>query len=1298
MTNPRVCRSLLSQRQIVRHLSSPSLSRSFNNADSKKFQHGYDDISFSNLFSLFQPTTPRTKPMYTGRQKIPTTLHYYESIIRLKQATPIDPQHVQKLFSFSSETKKFSYRSDCEIGDIVECVSRDGKDIALGIIVSTNPSKSQIQIYTPEDNLKTFSASCIRFVIPHIFEKKYILRTFPQHLSIPSSSNDSPDTDFFFSPTAFDTNERETYLKLLRLIVGASYERISKDGLEQAFSVIYAHASSYSVRTYSIDEIATNALQISRDREFYYSNTNHILKSMSKLTATLAAHMWTSNMAEFWFTLPHKNGMNEIDYSASPNEPFRSANWLPVPTVAAEDSSTLLSESIDNVVDKDLIIFAKYIKSQIKERYPEKYDIENYQEEEDETENLAELINDDTIVKFSKILGLLRRYIVYPHEKFAPIIDPILQVLYPNVYTNSIDTEDPTSNSLFSRKWYLLHKILIDSNMITTENPYLDSGLLLDYDRGQIVDEYTRRAIGIEPKSVIYSDELHMDITHKKWPKEIPVYAFYLEKHNPKNAKPVEDSQALEDDAQETQASETISEVEENQETEEIEEAEEEDDDDTELKPQQRNHIQTARIAISVEEIASSPNKRKLHIHVPNIASWYLPISKLIGIGIRRARTVWLPEGIRELFPRKTAKRILFADAKMFNDYVTEKLENYEQEKLQRRLKREELLNNEEQQPEQQDSQVHMEPLKKPDLKIMNKPDARCLTFTIEFDIDNPTMWASDDISISLTNIPHESIKFYALEDVGKEMNWILNINETGDDGENQSLTRSSTESPEDTWNMLAMPEDNWSDEVESFSESPMGSRSFGNNRYIQEENNLLIQSETSPTEPTEMDFESYKMENNRIKTITETEKTHFQFIYDFLEENYWKRMKLGRAVYESETEQYDQLVKIGAKVQQQQQEELISTSLISKPSNSSTLLPFLPEFILTESNMVTGEVAAILGRKFGISLLYERQDRLRPFDLELPKQQQTLEYDGTNSSTQTKPSSAMDLWDSNGNLTQTGRYLAASSQYLGSRRITTSPDYIHHGFGLVAGFAGTARPLDDMTHVLNQFQLTATFASSAINLKNRIDKTRNAHEPGSFKSIPWRSISSGELQSIHDTRLVPRSQAFSQLEAISQRYWVLRWLEDEMLDLAPPAQQASRSRGILNVIGSTGSSYLSTMPSGYYVFRCIIVSQPPLQQGSSSSSPDFVQAYCVELGLEVSIALPQDTSESLSSSSINDNKEHNGSKRKKKSSLFDKIKRFGTDEEHQQQQKMKLKEGDRIITTSILELDPISGHIVLGM
>lgn len=806
--------------------------------------------------------------------------------------------------------------------------------------------------------------------------------------------------------------------------------------------------------------------------------------------------------------------------------------WIPVPSIAVEDTQQIVHEFSDT----DFISFASYVKRRIHEN-------NNLPVEGNDDNSLDEYM----LERFSKILAFLKRYIVHPHSNYDHIIDLILKHVYIGV------------SNLMSSGAFSVHRMLLDAGLVGTPNAYLDSGLILDHDNGMIVDEYTDQAQKTEESSLIDDSILHLAESHKKWPRKIPVYAFYS-KLNP----------------------------------------------NTEIK----SDTLQSQLAVSIEtDPAQNSSKWKLHIHIPNIASWYAPTSRTMAIGLRRVRTVWLPEGIRHLFPDQVLDRASFS--------IEKEME------------------------ESEDSQH-------------DDKYTRCLTFSVEMDGWSSTSWGPQDASVSLTLIPNKNINFFALEDLSVALGW------AGADGQHNQSHLDPFEqeahglfdlSPNDVFlgglkdDLTISGDTETNDLLErdaSFSESPMGFRA---------------QSPHAPRQPaTEID-------------ISPLDKKNIETIHEVFQQNYWKRIEEGQAVYETETDQY--LVTIGSKRASSQLGIPTDRLLLNNTPQSDSHI-YSDKFLLTEGNILAGEVAAVFGARENIPLLYEKQRRIQSFVLGIPAHQQ--EQDGTGSE------GTELLRDSAGLLTRAGRYLAGSSQYLGPRETTAVPSFVHFGLGLAAGFAGVARPFDDMRHVMNQWQLTTTLV--------------NAASPAE----PWRRLSAQELQLVHDTQLSPRTHALNQLEEVSQRYWALKWLEQEV-----------------------------TRYGGYFVFRCVVVS-PQSAPRSYEPRPSFARVYCVELGFEVDLMLPPSAAQSRATprkggllgyftkargesektrpaqTSLveEDSGMEDGAFKKMESAIAMEYQRKVEEEngykDGQDGEQVVLKSGDRIISTDILELDPVRGHLVLGM
>lgn len=1225
--------------------------------------------------------------IYTSPSKPVSTVEYYRSHTEKhdqSQEPQVDRQFAQKLLVFNEDQPPTSTIPNSPInnsiaspGDLVECISRDGSNIAFGAVVSRFPSKSRILIYTLEGTLKSFHISTIRLRILGAFDPSLLIHIFHNDLSSPHFKStlplsQQPTTNFFFSsafketPSNQNTNqeihpintpEKENLLALLHMIIKASLEQYDRGGLHDAFSVVFAHAASGSVRTFTLEYLSTKALSVSR--KLPRPGSSSISKALTYSTSMIAAHIWVSNSPDLWYTFPttlNTHGGSTIIDNSDSSKKEGDGKWLPIPTVAAQDT-----QYVQLMLSKNrYVAFAGYIRRRVQEKYGESSRLIN-EMEEDEDE-----LTEETMEQFSRILGVLKRYIVYPHPNHEHIAKIILQ----QVYQNSSILPNPAS----------VHRMLIDAELIGTHNPYLDSGLILDYDQGMIIDEYTDRAEALETESLMKSDLLKFPSSHLRWPNSIPVYAFYTEKgnkHSNENTN-LQEQQDYGDDEQKS--------------------------------------IDQSQLAISIENSNTSPGKYKFHIHVPNIAAWYTPTSDIMAIGLRRARTVWLPEGIRRLFPDEVLKRVSFRST----------LDSSEME---------------------------------------DSTHTRCLTFSVEIDSFDFTLWGPHDVSVSLTSIPNRNIQFHSLDNLSNIFQWdpanmgIVDKDVTHHDlGQDGDIFSDSGDGFITTNGDIS--NETWFDGSQSIPESPMG---WPKPRKSNDDNgNKKTFTNFSPNKPE-------TCSSNIEDSLSPKDYNNIDLIYSILEQNFWKRMDDTDAVYETDIEEHDKLISVGSKQGNPFENSNINQHNYSLSSqSSSSLKTHEPEFILTESSILAGEIAAVFGAHEQIPLLYEKQDRKKPFDLATKVEERKEEsrngseenygYMEQSNNSYFSENNIEELRDSSGILTRSGRYLAASSQYLGPRQTTTSSDYVHFGLGIAAGFAGVARPFDDMRHVMNQWQLTTVLATSAMSKKKSNDQDQDQdldeeQEHEQEQKEPWRLLGPHELQLIHDTRISPRAYAMSQLEIISQRYWALKWLEQEVSNFG-----------------------------GYFVFRCIVVS-------SNTAYPDFARAYCLELGFEVDIMLPPpplppSPSPSPSEDILQSNNNNNtGDQQEKRqfTRFFDKIKRNKRDinnsnnnnnnsefyEEAEQSSdtheeiynsqfskleggeveldqsfnllekenrmmekdlekayeddvgyssdnvnnnnnnhnnknheytKTVLKAGDRIISTAILELDPTSGHLVLGI
>lgn len=1275
-------------------------------------QHSFSQ-HLSSIWSNVEKTN--TNQLYSGSPKAISSISYYRLHARKDPNTReyFDQQLAQNLLASSSDptsssSSPFPQYIEVFPGDLVECSSRSGSYVLFGVVVAQFSSTSHVLVFGLDGQLQKIPATNIRLHISSVFDSNLVVKIFSNeilhsksqkgptnstasrpntnNLDTPlSSSIDSYESAFQksdwdvpisssiesynnlldkpkVSHSAHDAKFRLTLLSLLRLLIRASLERYERGGMRDAFSVVYAHASSSSVRTFSLDHLSTEALSVLR--KLPDQNLNIRLKISAKLlevTAKVATHFYVTNSPNNWYSFPSTVSTNQLTGNHSNlgnTKGDGDGKWLPIPAVAAQDSMFVQND----LGAHEWKLFGIYIQRLIIEKiqevdpsfslkYTTKSELLNY--------NMADLQLDEvTLDKFSRILGVLKRYIVYPHNDYEEIVKTILQTVYEG---NNLPVPSAlqhhqgfvTQSNILEPTSATVHKMLIDADLVSTKNAYLDSGLVLDYESKNIVDEFSDRISDLEKKSILDKDKIHFMESHKNWNVnnggKTPVYAVHLDR-----------------------------------------------DIETELK--------SSQLAFSVEDNLSTTGKIMLHIHVPNLASWYLPTSPIMSVGLQRARTAWLPEGIRRLFSGQVLRRASFTESSS-------------------------LPGNDSEEP----------------------GVFRCLTFSVRVNPINPTKWGPTDVDISLTRISQNHVNFISLDDVSRIMKWDT-------DGDQSSVYSTNPQREEEA----PLKTTSASDPIEDLDGEEIAYGLSNEDRLDIDLNNgttsdMNITTDSEHEQPRILDDNPHKCfeTNDEAQVLSVQLHKDMSLIRDILEHNYWKRMRNMDSVYETDIDEYGHLVKIGSKKTLDQKQD---THLPLLKSQKSRLQLNDTSFLISEAGLLVAEISAVFGAHNNVPLLYEKQDRIRDFDLG-GKQ--------NNSS-----SSSTELRDAAGLLTRAGRHLAASSPYLGPRETTTSPNYVHFGLGLIPGFVGVARPFDDMRHVINQWQLSSYLISKFINSAN--DTLR--FDVVTSKKIPWRLLSSQELQLIHDTRLSPRAAALSQLETISQRYWTLQQLEREVLESSyynsydsfshitteKPTIDPNRRRSVLSSLPSLYNNGLRGM--GFqHIFRCIVVSP-------KTSYPDFARAYCVELGFEVDIMLrsPQYIQNERSGHSIS----NIPSKRKAQRlfNFFDKVNRnskydshfmeaennlqneledqregnkvittpeeefeycqallektyggnFGNEvnnldsnqsikSEQRQQENIKevghydqsytvLKAGDRIISTSIVELDPTRGHLVLGI
>lgn len=1270
--------------------------------------------------------------LYTGSSKAIFSTSYYRLHARkdanfqeyfdrvLAQRLLIfSPTASKNSLSFSSPFPQYAHVSS---GDLVECSSKSGSYVAFGVIITQFSASSHILVFGLDGQLHKIPATNIKLHIAGVFDGKLILEIFAKEIlhlqsqnidepttskpnihnyNIPLSSNiDSYDIRFSKSeldiPVSSDEDSylnyplnskipkpgsdpkyRQTLLSLLRLVIRASLERYERGGMRDAFSVMYAHASSDSVRTFSLDYLTTEALNVLRKASL---NVNDQLKISSKLmhiTSKVATHFYLSNSPQNWYAFPPTVSTDQytgtqMTSNVKKLDKSKNGKWIPAPTIAAEDSLFVRH----GLNASDWSFFGQYIRRVIVEKIQQKQP--SFKLRYDKSFPKGFTLNDGvvedseidavTFENFSKILGVLKRYIVYPHQEYEDLVKIILETVYGyNNLPRSVSIKSGSVYSRFSNHLNLpeisassVHQMLIDANLVATNNAYLDSGLILDYDAGNIVDEYSEKSADAELKSVIENEQIQFVNTHKKWNTKKQgnaVYSVYL------GGKTMHSISLVKSDGILTGFSS--------------------------LKKSLSLELASSQLAFSVEDHLTTTGRIVLHIHIPNIASWYSPTSSIMTVGLRRARTVWLPEGIRRLFPEQVLDRVSFTES--IDSKIKELLQNCQ-------------AGNKDFDYTEKDIAGYFSDNTK------EHPFARCLTFSANIDPNDLSQLGPNDVNVSLTRILKQDMTFLDLEKVSEIMKWKVSDDQTQTEPFHSSSNANIEEQYDDdifgfeeSEKLKDSDPDNifvsGDNEGIPISETPLGwmrpehfsqSNNFETPDHVKNSNHPqnhkpnrgVMQNIDKNTSDSGNPAQKLFIEADNLSIQTHKDLT---LIRTILESNYWKRMKEYNAVYETDTDEYGKLVTVGSKNQVKNEDFREANELNNNPLNEpagtfnkqddlnrksvdialncrkSRFHLHDSDFLISESGLLAAEIASVFGASLGLPLLYEKQDRIREFDLGKQATSSTRNTNNVRSAGNyflTAQNTSTELRDESSLLTHTGRYLAATSQYLGPKETTTSPNYIHFGLGIMAGFVGVARPFDDMRHVINQWQFTSFLISNSFSDQSKSSKfvsvsaylNQNSsfssnskletNQKGSIKP-PWRLLSNSELQLVHDSKIYPRANALSQLELISQRYWVLRQLEQEIqsspfysnfhdgmisvgnlnantntLDFD---NQSISSNDDTNHFGHKNTKFSesvfgnSAMP---HIFRCVVVSP-------KTAYPDFARAYCVELGLEVDIMPP---------------------------------------------------------------------------
>lgn len=610
---------------------------------------------------------------------------------------------------------------------------------------------------------------------------------------------------------------------------------------------------------------------------------------------------------------------------------------------------------------------------------------------------------------------------------------------------------------------------------------------------------------------------------------------------------------------------------------------------------------QTPKLAISLDQ--SRAHQWTLSIHVPDVSAHYAPHSAVMAMALRRVRSAVFPDGVCEMLPQVAVDNICGSFFGRGSGGES-------------------------------------------DDKSASASTTKCISFSVKFSPWKPTEWGVNDIQVELTEV--SNVVVLPVEQVEDPMvGWSRrNISP-------MSPVFEQEHEHEHDHDLVARTDDGHLEPLEQlelggdlgdsggdFQESAMGG---GSSR---QRGSLSSSAQTNPIDNDELDSPTSTRLSLFSNQLSRTDRNNLAAIKETLHQNFWKRMDAG-AAYESVREatlpiasiqlglmrdEEDHHQDIQQQQQQRQKGEQQDQQLqqkfrqFVKSLDVSPRAPF-DQRLVTEAEIVAGEVCALWGSKVGLALPYEGQSLLLSSSSSLSS---TSASTSTSTSTPTSTSATLkslltQTRTRHGSLSASGRHVA-QHEYLQPPLLGVQPRVPHFGLGVAAGYVGVARATEDIRHVVAVWQVVSVLARGG-RKSGRKSGTGSRGSSGSRgteekererKSKSWPTLSGSELSNLLTTTIIPRESLLSALERASVRYWTLRWLEQE----------------------------LSRSGMGYFVFKCIISSDV-------MSVSNVVKGFCVELGMEVDIVV---------------------------------------------QGQVMVARADRVMCTEVVDLDPTTGILVLGM
>lgn len=744
-------------------------------------------------------------------------------------------------------------------------------------------------------------------------------------------------------------------LALLRLIVGTGYELMRG---KLADALLAVHSQTQATTPQPVARIAARALSIARVR-------NWTASPLTQVAALLGTHIWLANNPIYYWSF---NNASCNGGSVSVNGRSKTY-WVPYESTLAEESQYIVAE-LDT---QDVVAFGEYLHARrtASQMHPIDADDEEY---------------------FESLVAFLKRYIVYPHDQYSNLVETILSHAYSLVPEMKASPEQ-------------VHKLLIECGLTNTENPLLDSKLVLSYDHetGKVTDKFSASEGSVVNLDLVpYSA---VDTTHEEFDKKnLTTYVL-------------------------TSSSSKL-----------------------------------PCIGLSLDK--SNMKLWELHIHVPNVSAVYEPNSRLLKLALRRLRTAHLPEGDRTLFRQPET---LHKVARFFG---SDEIEN-------------------------------------------KRRGTKCVTFSVKFNPWKLAGWGIRDVNVSLNIV--RQVTILPIEELEPNMGWSRY---------NGSLAWQDEENPNTILQKYLEPVNSIELGGDLTSEHTDSSHSLENDFDISNQETAMgipNDHSFSATDPNETLNHHQRALKRRLSifsdSMTRKDRNNMAAIQEILLNNFWKRLDAG-ALYVEDTER----------------DYRLPTDVKANPDTGHVELghrvPIVTRLV-TEAEIMAGEIGALFGAKHNIPLFYSKQVLTPPGGLN---------------------NEAIKSIDDNrsldGTLNGVGAYMADRALMDHSETVT-EPRHPHFGLGVSAGYVSVARPLDDMRQLISQYQLT-TYLTTA--------------KPLTHSFLPakkWPLLSGEQLQAFYaQNRVDERQELLEYFEKSSARYWALRWLEGEL----------ERS-------------------SGYFVFKCVVLS-----------------------------------------------------------------------------------------------------------